>query len=159
MTHGQALLRLSLAAVFGAIIGYEREVIHKPAGLRTMMLVSLGSCLFTLASLEAAHGFAGADPSRIAAQVVTGIGFLGAGSILRAGTSVVGVTTAACIWLVAAVGLATGLGLYGYALFASLLGFVILRLVERLIERGKERRPPGLPPNPDPTGSQGAGEL
>ncbi|MDZ7372379.1 MAG: MgtC/SapB family protein [candidate division KSB1 bacterium] len=135
-----ALLRLILAALFGAIIGYEREVIHKPAGLRTMMLVSLGSCLFTLASLEVARSAPGADPARIAAQVVTGVGFLGAGSILRAGTSVVGVTTAACIWLVAAVGLATGLGLYWHALSTSLIGFVILRLLERLIERGKRRR-------------------
>lgn len=134
-----AFLRLVLAAFYGAIIGYEREVIHKPAGLRTMMLVSLGSCLFTLASLEVAQKGQVADPGRIAAQVVTGIGFLGAGSIIRAGTSVVGITTAASIWLVAAVGLATGLGLYWHGLAASLIGFAILRLVERLIERGKKR--------------------
>ena len=132
-----ALLRLLLAAALGGLVGYERETIRKPAGLRTMMLVGLGSCLFTLASFEMVRGAPAADPSRIAAQIVTGIGFLGAGSIIRAGTSVVGVTTAASIWLVAAVGLAVGAGLYFHAVFATVLGYTILRLVERILERKK----------------------
>ncbi len=139
MDVGTTLFRLAAATLLSAVIGYEREVIRKPAGLRTMMLVGLGSCLFTIASLEAANYSPTVDPSRIAAQIVTGIGFLGAGSIIRAGASVVGITTAASIWLVAAVGLATGLGLYYQALAASLLGFAILRLVERLIDRGLMR--------------------
>ncbi|HFE52247.1 MAG TPA: MgtC/SapB family protein [Bacteroidetes bacterium] len=131
------LFRLLLAAALGGLVGYERETIRKPAGLRTMMLVGLGSCLFTIASAQMAAGVPNADPARIAAQVVSGIGFLGAGSIIRAGTSVVGVTTAASIWLVAAVGLATGAGLYFHAIFATVLAYAILRIVERFLETKK----------------------
>ncbi len=132
-----ALFRLFLAAALGGLVGYERETIRKPAGLRTMMLVGLGSCLFTIASFEMVAGVPSADPARVAAQVVSGIGFLGAGSIIRAGTSVVGVTTAASIWLVAAVGLATGAGLYFHAIFATVLAYAILRVVERFLETKK----------------------
>jgi putative Mg2+ transporter-C (MgtC) family protein len=111
MSHDLELLtRLLLAAVLGGAIGAERELNDQPAGLRTHMLLTIGACLFTLIS---AYGFGrGTDPSRIAAQVVTGIGFLGGGAIVRHGLTVKGVTTAASIWATASVGVAIGAGSY-----------------------------------------------
>ena len=111
MTHDLELLaRLILAAVLGGAIGAERELNDQPAGLRTHMLLTTGACLFTLVS---AYGFGrGTDPSRIAAQIVTGIGFLGGGAIVRDGLTVKGVTTAASIWATASVGVAIGAGSY-----------------------------------------------
>jgi putative Mg2+ transporter-C (MgtC) family protein len=106
----ELLARLLLAAVLGGAIGAERELNDQPAGLRTHMLLTIGACLFTLIS---AYGFGrGSDPSRIAAQIVTGIGFLGGGAIVRHGLTVKGVTTAASIWATASVGLAIGAGSY-----------------------------------------------
>jgi putative Mg2+ transporter-C (MgtC) family protein len=108
----ELLVRLLLAAVLGGAIGAERELNDQPAGLRTHMLLTIGACLFTLIS---AYGFGGGlrtDPSRIAAQVVTGIGFLGGGAIVRHGLTVKGVTTAASIWATASVGVAIGAGSY-----------------------------------------------
>ena len=111
MSHDLELLtRLLLAAVLGGAIGAERELNDQPAGLRTHMLLTIGACLFTLIS---AYGFGGGtDPSRIAAQIVTGIGFLGGGAIVRHGLTVKGVTTAASIWATASVGVAIGAGSY-----------------------------------------------
>ena len=111
MGHDLELLaRLLLAAVLGGAIGAERELNDQPAGLRTHMLLTIGACLFTLIS---AYGFGrGTDPSRIAAQIVTGIGFLGGGAIVRHGLTVKGVTTAASIWATASVGVAIGAGSY-----------------------------------------------
>jgi putative Mg2+ transporter-C (MgtC) family protein len=111
MGHDVELLtRLALAAVLGGAIGAERELNDQPAGLRTHMLLTIGACLFTLIS---AYGFGrGTDPSRIAAQIVTGIGFLGGGAIVRHGLTVKGVTTAASIWATASVGVAIGAGSY-----------------------------------------------
>ena len=111
MSHDvELLVRLLLAAVLGGAIGAERELNDQPAGLRTHMLLTIGACLFTLIS---AYGFGrGTDPSRLAAQVVTGIGFLGGGAIVRHGLTVKGVTTAASIWATASVGLAIGAGSY-----------------------------------------------
>jgi len=107
----EMVLRLLLAAAVGAAIGYQRARAGKPAGVRDYTLISVGSALFTVASL---HGFGAiADPSRIAAGIVAGIGFLGAGAIIRREQGVVaGITTAATIWVVAAIGLAAGAGLY-----------------------------------------------
>ena len=119
----ELFLRLLLAAVFGAAVGYEREQAEKPAGLRTLALISTGAAAFTVASL---FGFDGADPARVAAQVVTGIGFVGAGTILRTGLTVRGLTTAASIWATAAVGVAVGAGLYILATGATALVLVIL---------------------------------
>ena len=121
-------IRLVLAAVFGGIIGYEREQAEKPAGLRTLMLVCVGSALFTLISIV---GFAAGDPSRVAAQVVTGIGFLGAGTILRTGISVQGITTAACIWVTAAVGMSLGAGMYIVSVVTTILAVVVLHFLPR----------------------------
>jgi putative Mg2+ transporter-C (MgtC) family protein len=124
----ESLLRLALAAVFGGAVGLEREFREREAGFRTHMLVSVGSALFTIAS---AYGFRDflvnggslvrTDPTRIAAQIVTGIGFLGAGAIIRQGLSIRGLTTAATLWVVAAIGLTTGAGYYSAAAITTLL--------------------------------------
>ena len=125
------LLRLGMAAVAGAVVGQERERRERPAGFRTHVLVSVGACLFTLISISLAgedH-----DPSRIAAQIVTGIGFLGAGTIIRHGGSVHGLTTAASIWAVAAVGMAAGVGWWQAVIAGTLLlyvGLAFLHLLE-----------------------------
>jgi putative Mg2+ transporter-C (MgtC) family protein len=113
MSHDLELLaRLLLAAVLGGAIGAERELNDQPAGLRTHMLLTIGACLFTLISAYGFGGGLGTDPSRIAAQIVTGIGFLGGGAIVRHGLTVKGVTTAASIWATASVGVAIGAGSY-----------------------------------------------
>lgn len=124
-------LRLLAAAGLGAALGLERELNAQPAGFRTHLLVSLGSALFTVAGAVVV----GTDPTRVAAQVVTGIGFLGAGAILRDGGSVKGLTTAASLWVTAAVGLACGLGSLAVAGVATLIALVALVALKRL-ERG-----------------------
>lgn len=129
-------LRLLLAAALGAAIGLERELRRKPAGLRTNILIAIGAALFTMLSLEMRE--AGATPDRIAAQVVTGIGFLGAGAILRSGHSIHGMTTAATIWVNAAIGMAAGAGEYQIAAAATLVTLVVLWLlppIEGFFER------------------------
>jgi putative Mg2+ transporter-C (MgtC) family protein len=122
LSWGQVLLRLALAAALGGAVGLEREVRERDAGFRTHMLVSLGAALFTIAG---AYGFRDfghtSDPTRIAAQIVTGIGFLGAGAIIRQGLSVRGLTTAATLWVVAAIGLASGAGYYSGAVLTTAL--------------------------------------
>lgn len=120
------VLRLVMAAIVGGIIGLDRERAHKPAGIRTLMLVSVGSALFTILSI---YGFGeSADPSRIAAGIVVGIGFLGAGVILHSEKGVMGLTTAAAVWAVAATGVAFGCGLYVIAVATTVLILVALRL-------------------------------
>jgi putative Mg2+ transporter-C (MgtC) family protein len=126
-------LRLLLAAVLGAAIGIEREARDQPAGMRTHMLVAVGSATFTTLSI---YGFQapGADPARVAAQIVTGIGFLGAGAILKFGVNVRGLTTAASLWAVAAVGMGAGAGAWGVALGTTVIVIFSLgplRFVER----------------------------
>jgi putative Mg2+ transporter-C (MgtC) family protein len=114
----EALLRLALAAVLGAAVGLERELRDREAGLRTHLLVALGSALFTIAGAYGFHTLR-TDPTRVAAQIVTGIGFLGAGAIIRQGFIVRGLTTAATLWVVAAIGLAVGAGYYSGAVIAT----------------------------------------
>ena len=128
-----ALVRLSIAGALGGAVGFERELRDREAGIRTHLLVSLGSALFTIISAYGFHEFlvgggtiVRADPTRIAAQIVTGIGFLGAGAIIREGLSVRGLTTAATLWVVAAIGMACGAGWYAPALVTTL--FTILAL-------------------------------
>ena len=116
-------VRLLLAAIFGLAVGYERRSADKPAGLRTLSLVCLGSAIFTIIS---AFGFETADQSRVAAQIVTGVGFLGAGTILRSGVTISGLTTAATIWATAALGMAVGSGLYIVSVSGTVLVLVIL---------------------------------
>jgi putative Mg2+ transporter-C (MgtC) family protein len=124
-TTGVMLFRLLLAAGLGAVIGYQRRRAGKAAGLRTHTLICLGAALFTLASL---HGFGGtADSARIAAGIVVGVGFLGAGSIIRREEGQVGgLTSGATIWTMAAVGLAVGAGLYIIAIVAMLIALLVL---------------------------------
>jgi putative Mg2+ transporter-C (MgtC) family protein len=142
-------LRLGLALLLGGLLGLERELRGHAAGLRTHLLVCLGSCLFTLVSIAAGQGLEGPEPTvvraditRIASQVVVGIGFLGGGAILRHGTSIHGLTTAANLWLTASVGLAAGLGFFfgaSVTVVLALLVLVGLRPVERWIERFRKR--------------------
>ena len=113
-------IRLVLAAVLGAAIGIEREAREQPAGMRTHLLVSVGSAAFTVLSIYAFQA-PGADPARVAAQIVTGIGFLGAGAILKFGVNVRGLTTAASLWAVAAVGMGAGAGAWGVALGTTVI--------------------------------------
>lgn len=133
-------LRLFLAALLGGLIGLERESLNKSAGLRTHILVCLGSCLIMITSVEifetVGHGRIG-DPARIAAQVVSGIGFLGAGTIMRSGFGVKGLTTAASLWLVAAIGLAVGIGSYAASIICTMIVFIILVYMPRLEKRVK----------------------
>lgn len=122
----QTMLRMGTAVLCGVIVGFERGLRAKPAGVRTNMLICLGSCLFMIISEYVARsakleGYANPDPARIAAQVVSGIGFLGAGAILRNHGIVTGLTTAASIWGVAAIGLAAGEGLISIAVISSIL--------------------------------------
>jgi putative Mg2+ transporter-C (MgtC) family protein len=121
----EALLRLALAGVLGGMIGLERELRLREAGLRTHLLVAIGAALFTIAG---AYGFENVrtDPTRVAAQIVTGIGFLGAGAIIRQGLAVRGLTTAATLWVVAAVGLAAGAGYYSGAVITTALVLIAL---------------------------------
>ncbi|WP_303816685.1 MgtC/SapB family protein [Selenomonas ruminantium] len=135
LSEWELLLRLVLSCILGGIIGYERQSRRKSAGLRTNVLVCLGSCLIMVMSVElyqAVEGKTNADPARLAAQVVSGIGFLGAGAIMKEGLSVTGLTTAACLWVVAGVGLAVGAGFYAGALISTALVFVTLGSLSRL---------------------------
>ncbi len=129
--------RLLLAVLLGGLLGFEREVRQKSAGLRTNNLIAVGSALFTIMSYELAQG-PGSDPGRIAAQIVTGVGFLGAGAIMRTGSGVQGLTTAATVWVNAAVGMAAGGGEYRLASIATAVTLIVLLLlqpVEGLIDR------------------------
>ncbi|WP_426755004.1 MgtC/SapB family protein [Myxococcus sp. Y35] len=150
MDERTVALRLALAALLGGVLGLEREVRGQAAGLRTHILVSLGSCCFTLASVfievalgpDTPEGTRG-DISRIASQVVVGIGFLGAGVILRHNGRVKGLTTAANLWLTASVGLAAGLGFHFAALTTTAIALLCLaglRPLERGITRYRKRR-------------------
>lgn len=131
-------LRLLVAAILGALVGLEREIHDHPAGMRTHLLVSLGSGGFTVLSI-AAFPAPGADPGRIAAQIVSGIGFLGAGAILKEGVTIRGLTTAASLWAVAAVGMAAGAGAWIVAITITAIAIISLwplRLVaDRVIGR------------------------
>jgi putative Mg2+ transporter-C (MgtC) family protein len=122
----QTILRLTMAALLGAVIGVERDLHRRPAGIRTSLFVSLGAALFTLLSGVIAQQFGDSGTTRIASNIVQGIGFLGAGAILRESGSIVGMTTAATIWVEAAIGMAVGAGLYAVAGFSTVLVLVAL---------------------------------
>ncbi|HEV8352836.1 MAG TPA: MgtC/SapB family protein [bacterium] len=134
----EAGLRLVLAVALGGIVGWQREAADKPAGFRTHILVCVGAALFTLISREGFFG-SGADPARVASNIVVGIGFLGAGTIWRAGGSVQGLTTAASLWTVAAIGTAAGIGYYAGALITTLIVISVLQLF-KVIETRIPRR-------------------
>ena len=141
LSDAELIRRLLTATILGALLGFERELGQKSAGLRTNILIAVGSAVFTLMSYEMAGP--GADPGRIAAQIVTGIGFLGAGAIMHRGSGVHGLTTAATIWVNAAVGVAAGGGEYHLAVIATGITLVVLQLlnpVERLIAKRSQHR-------------------
>lgn len=128
------IVRLTIAALLGGIVGLERQQRHKSAGLRTHILVSLGSCLIMLISYKlyaGVQGLTNADPARLAAQVVSGIGFLGAGTIMKEGLTIKGLTTAASLWVVAGVGLAVGAGYYVGAVTTTVLSVLALTYLPR----------------------------
>lgn len=135
--HLLVLIRTVAAVVFGFGIGLERELTNKYAGLRTHILVCLGSCIFTILSIyafpSAVYGSHG-DPARISAQILTGIGFIGGGTVLRHGSSVYGLTTAATLWVAAAIGMACGTGELTIALIATVFSVGVLVLI-RIFER------------------------
>jgi putative Mg2+ transporter-C (MgtC) family protein len=143
--HGESALRLLLAAALGGLIGLEREASGKPAGFRTNLLICLGAALITEVSVEIARdvrlpgGFQ-ADPGRVAAQIVSGVGFLGAGTILRSRGSVTGLTTAATLWVVAAIGIATGAAAYLLAIVGTILVLIALVTLGRFESRLLRRR-------------------
>lgn len=153
-------VRLLVVTVFAGLLGVERELREQPAGLRTHIIVGVGSCLFTLAS---AYGFSAlatgtdvgvrVDVTRVASQIVVGIGFLGGGTILRHGTTIKGLTTAANLWVVAAVGLAVGIGMYvaaGITTAISLVSLSGLKPLERWMTRNRpsnDETPPRISPD------------
>lgn len=142
LTLGSAF-KLVLAAICGGFIGYEREHSHRPAGFRTHILVAVGSALVMITSSFLSQQYEGMidiDPTRMSAQVISGIGFLGAGTILREGFSVKGLTTAASLWAVSCVGIAVGSGFYVGALIATLVIYITLNLLKRVSARGNAGR-------------------
>lgn len=127
------LVRIIFSIILGSAIGLERELTNKSAGLRTQIMVCLGACIFTILSI---YGFSTAvtlyplgDPSRVAAQIITGIGFIGAGTVLRQGLTVTGLTTASTLWIVAAIGMACGCGKISIAVVSTVLAVAILVLI------------------------------
>ncbi len=129
----QMMFRLLLACILGAAVGLERESGERPAGFRTHTLVCMGSCLFMIVSMYGFGEFTSAtrDPARLAAQVVSGVGFLGAGTIMHEGVTVKGLTTAASIWMVSAIGLTIGAGMYVMGIFATILMLATLIILGR----------------------------
>jgi putative Mg2+ transporter-C (MgtC) family protein len=127
----ESILQVVLAALLGGLIGFEREWRGRDAGLRTNMLIAMGACLFTIISIKGfpLQGSSAKDTARLAAQVVTGIGFLGAGAIIQTRGHAKGMTTAATIWMVAAIGVAVGVEAYGLSVFASVITVSILRFL------------------------------
>ena len=141
------IIRILFAAILGAVIGLERDIRGRSAGLRTNILVSVGSSVFMLLSIGiaeryAASGVLDADPTRIAAQIITGIGFLGAGAIIKYKFSVQGLTTAACLWTTSAIGMSCGAGFYEMAILATGIAIFVLTVlnkVERLYSKDNYR--------------------
>jgi putative Mg2+ transporter-C (MgtC) family protein len=144
MDSTEHIVNLLVAAGLSGLIGLEREWRDRNAGLRTHMLVGLGAALFTMAGAEL-----GTDPSRVAAQIVTGIGFLGAGAIFRSGETVKGLTTAAGLWTVAGIGLAAGSGLIALAVTATVIALLILFALLPLVERIRPKEPTNRGSEPD----------
>ena len=133
----EILIKLLVATFLGALIGLERERSHKAAGLRTHALVSLGSALLTILSLYMVNviNFENYDPSRIISNIIVGIGFIGGGAILRSGFRITGTTTAASLWIVAAIGIATGVGFYYGAIVTAIIAYFLLTVVWKLEKR------------------------
>ena len=145
ITEIQMMIRLVLAALLGGIVGIEREMHAKAAGFRTHILVCIGSCLIMLTSMhmfDIYKGLGNVDPGRIAAQVVSGIGFLGAGTIIRSRASVLGLTTAASLWAVAGIGLAVGSGLFTVSIFTTVLIIGSLLILSKVQDKVGHKKQP-----------------
>jgi putative Mg2+ transporter-C (MgtC) family protein len=142
---GETAERLILATILGGLIGLERQFRHKAAGLRTNMLICFGSAMFTVISAQMADKYTG-DHTRIAAQIIAGIGFLGAGTIIHAQGSVVGLTSAATIFVTASVGMAAGAGLYATAIFAAAIVLIALVGLGKLEDYFERKHLPKYPP-------------
>ncbi|MBN1646697.1 MAG: MgtC/SapB family protein [Spirochaetales bacterium] len=135
LINSNILFRLLAAFLLSFLVGMERDIHGRPAGLRTNILVALGSCTFTVLSIFICYNRRGiqiADPSRIAAQIITGIGFIGAGAILKQGFNIKGLTTAASLWISAAIGMACGSGYIELGIFCTVFSLVTLQLLDRL---------------------------
>lgn len=145
-TLTEIIVRLSVALLCGAVLGWEREAHGKAAGFRTNMLIALGSAAFTLLSLEIASMAPGPgqrfDPLRAIQGVIGGIGFLGAGAVIRAGGSIHGMTTAATIWVVGAIGIACGIGALAIAIVTIVLSFFVLTVLDIFERRWIHKQPP-----------------
>ncbi len=156
ITDLEMTARLVLAALCGAGVGYQREHANKAAGFRTHILVALGAALYTIISV---FGFGDrADPARVAAQVVVGIGFIGAGAILHSRTSVSGLTTAASIWVVAAIGMAAGIGMYTVTIVTTAIVLAVLQLQkhrEVQVEQSASQHPAASNPTNNVAGLKG----
>jgi len=143
ITDLEMLGRILLSVFLGGLIGYERELTHKPAGLRTHIFVCMGACLFTITSfyLMQDENFNLFDPTRIAAGIVTGISFIGAGSIIASKGDVKGVTTAASLWVIASIGLMVGFGIYILPIIATIIVFLTLHFgrIEKNIIASKKQ--------------------
>ncbi len=142
-------LRILVAFIVGAVVGVERERRAKAAGLRTHMLVAGGAAMFTIASLTLFGGGDNVDHGRVAAQIVTGVGFLGAGAIIRSGASVSGLTTAATIWVAAGLGMLAGGGAYVLAIISAVLTIIALRVPHKWLRR---KRTAEVDPEEEPEG-------
>jgi putative Mg2+ transporter-C (MgtC) family protein len=157
ISYSEIVIRLLIITLIAGLVGLEREYHAKPAGLRTNILVGLGATLMTIASIRAIELFPDLktlDPTRIAAQIITGIGFIGAGAILRPSNSsgVVGLTTAATLWVVCGMGIAVGMGFYFEALITTVLVFFTFLFVSRLVNWIREyskKNPPRWYPEHD----------
>ena len=139
MNYIEYILKITLSIVMGIIIGYEREKSYKDAGIKTNMLVCLGACIFTILSYE--NAIESSDPTRMAAQIISGIGFLGAGAIIKNNLSAKGLTTASIIWISAAIGTSIGFGYYILPIMATALFQIfifIIKKVEKYYIRGKK---------------------
>ena len=154
LSDREIFIRLIVITVIASLIGIEREYMHKPAGLRTNVLVGLGSTLMTIASVKSVEIFPElrtVDPTRIAAQIITGIGFIGAGAILRpvgsGNQNVIGLTTAATLWVVCGMGIAVGMGFYFEAILTGLLVFFTFFALGKVVERVREFTK-AFPPKP-----------
>ena len=154
LDYGTISIRLALAIALGGVLGLERELRNQPAGFRTHIVLCVGSALFTMLSSHMAQVWGGnADPTRIAAQVVVGVGFLGAGAIFRLGVSVKGLTTAANLWTTAGIGMAVGTGFYFGAVLATaiiLVALTLFRGLEVILLLGKTDRSLSLTARPVP---------
>ncbi len=169
MIQWELLLRIGIGTALGGIIGYERDVHGRPAGLRTHMIVGLASATFMVVSTNFVYmqhyhheDLVEVDASRIAASIVTGMGFLAGGAILRIGLSVQGLTTAAALWLVGAIGMASGSGMYAVASFVTLLGVLALTILRRFEDkdtRAAQRRRIDLLLGPDASATKLSAKL